>query len=41
MLDYLFVLLNLLSGATFDIVQKPKPKPLPQPEPPDPTPTLD
>jgi hypothetical protein len=34
MLDFVFLFFNLLSGATFDYVQKPKPKPMPMPEPP-------
>jgi hypothetical protein len=33
MLDFVFLFLNFLSGATFDY-QKPIPKPLPPPEPP-------
>jgi hypothetical protein len=34
MLDFVFLFLSFLSGATFDYIQKPIPKPLPPPDPP-------
>jgi hypothetical protein len=34
MLEFVLTLCGLISGATFDYVQKPMPKPLPPPEPP-------
>lgn len=34
MLDFIVLFFSLLSGSTFDYIQKPKPKPLPMPLPP-------
>ena len=39
MLECLFALINLVSGSSFDFIQKPKPKPLPGPQPPPPVST--
>ena len=35
MLEFVLTLLGLLSGSTYDYVQKPKPQPLPPPLPPE------